>query len=144
MKEDNQLVFPYVEALGCVERSFSTKKEIIEGGGKDSSKKTRRYYLLSKSIDAKRFGHYVRGHWQIENNLHWMLDVVFNDDSDTVKSTTASANMGIINHMIKNRFESVDLTKGKKKSLRARKSLVARSENLLKRFLVGETQSNTK
>ncbi len=52
--------------------------------------------------------------------------------------------MAIINHIIKNRFETVDLTKGKKKSLRARKSLVARSEKLLKLFLVGETQSNTK
>jgi hypothetical protein len=37
---------------------------------------TTRYYLLSRPLAAARFLDVVRAHWQIENRLHWVLDVV--------------------------------------------------------------------
>ena len=39
-----------------------------------------RYYLLSLPLDANRFAAAVRGHWGIENQLHWILDVGFRED----------------------------------------------------------------
>ena len=39
-----------------------------------------RYYLLSQAFPPERFNAIVREHWGIENRLHWMLDVVFNED----------------------------------------------------------------
>jgi predicted transposase YbfD/YdcC len=36
-----------------------------------------RYYILSRKLSARRFGEAVRGHWSIENHLHWQLDVTF-------------------------------------------------------------------
>jgi predicted transposase YbfD/YdcC len=39
-----------------------------------------RYYLLSRPLSAARFLAVVRAHWQIENRLHWVLDVVLDED----------------------------------------------------------------
>lgn len=40
----------------------------------------RRYYISSLQADAARMGAVVRGHWGVENGLHWSLDVVFGED----------------------------------------------------------------
>ena len=45
--------------------------------GKPAGKPSVRYYLLSKYLPAQRLLQIVRGHWSIENQLHWVLDVVF-------------------------------------------------------------------
>ena len=39
-----------------------------------------RYFITSLSNDAEQLAHYIRGHWSIENQLHWVLDVEFNED----------------------------------------------------------------
>lgn len=39
-----------------------------------------RYYLLSRADTPERFNAVVRSHWGIENRLHWVLDVVFDED----------------------------------------------------------------
>lgn len=39
-----------------------------------------RYYISSATLGAERAGEAVRGHWGIENRLHWVLDVIFDDD----------------------------------------------------------------
>lgn len=39
-----------------------------------------RYCILNFCINAKAYNHRVRKHWGIENNLHWQLDVSFNED----------------------------------------------------------------
>ena len=40
-----------------------------------------RYFISSvKHNDAEKFGHYVRAHWGVENNLHWRLDMAFDED----------------------------------------------------------------
>ena len=47
-----------------------------------------RYYLLSKAIPPARFNNIVRSHWSIENQLHWVLDVVFDEDQARNRRTT--------------------------------------------------------
>src|SRR5882757_3267311 len=44
-----------------------------------------RYYLLSKYIPAKRLLQIVRSHWGIENRLHWVLDVLFDEDGNRTR-----------------------------------------------------------
>jgi predicted transposase YbfD/YdcC len=51
-----------------------------------------RYYILSKYISGKRFGEAVRGHWGIENDLHWQLDVTFNEDQSRIRKGHADKN----------------------------------------------------
>ena len=57
-----------------------------------------RYYLCSIVLAAERFGQAVRGHWGIENRLHWVPDVVFDEDLARLRSAQAPANMAITRH----------------------------------------------
>ena len=60
-------------------------------GGKESVQ--RRYYLSSLKADAKRFAKAVRGHWGVENGLHWVLDVVFGEDQSRARTGHAAENL---------------------------------------------------
>ena len=55
-----------------------------------------RYYILSKRMSARRFGATVRGHWGIENSLHWQLDVSFGEDRSRVRKGHADANLSLV------------------------------------------------
>jgi predicted transposase YbfD/YdcC len=55
-----------------------------------------RYYILSVLLAAKEFAEAVRGHWGIENNLHWQLDVSFREDECRVRIDHAPANLSVI------------------------------------------------
>ena len=55
-----------------------------------------RYYILSKYLAARRFAEAVRGHWGIENRLHWQLDVTFQEDQCRIRQGHADANFSII------------------------------------------------
>jgi predicted transposase YbfD/YdcC len=52
-----------------------------------------RSYILSKRLGARSFGAAVRGHWGIENSLHWQLDMSFGEDRSRVRKDHADANM---------------------------------------------------
>lgn len=51
-----------------------------------------RYYILSKYLSGRRFAEAVRNHWSIENNLHWQLDVTFQEDQSRIRKGHADAN----------------------------------------------------
>jgi len=55
--------------------------------------KQTRFYLSSLSTDASTSNKLVRNHWGIENNLHWMLDVVFSEDQSRTRNGNAPENM---------------------------------------------------
>jgi predicted transposase YbfD/YdcC len=68
--------------------------------GKTSTE--RRYYLSSLQGSAQEFAEAVRGHWGIENSLHWVLDVVFREDESRVRKGYASENLAMLRHMALN------------------------------------------
>jgi predicted transposase YbfD/YdcC len=53
-----------------------------------------RYYIASFSSDAKKFAAAVRGHWGIENSLHWVLDVTFREDDSRIRKGHGGDNVG--------------------------------------------------
>ena len=55
-----------------------------------------RYYILSRLLTAQELAEAVRGHWSIENNLHWQLDVSFREDECRVCRDHAPANLSVI------------------------------------------------
>lgn len=55
-----------------------------------------RYYILSKYLSGRRFANAVRGHWGIENRLHWQLDVTFQEDQCRVRKGHADVNLSIL------------------------------------------------
>jgi predicted transposase YbfD/YdcC len=61
----------------------------------------RRFYITSL-ICIEKFSKSVRGHWGIENGLHWTLDVAFNEDKSTRRKGEAPANSAILRHITLN------------------------------------------
>ncbi|WP_149115538.1 ISAs1 family transposase [Limnoglobus roseus] len=57
---------------------------------------TSHYYLTSYAGTAAELGRWVRGHWGIENGLHWVLDVVFREDRSRIREESAGANLAMV------------------------------------------------
>lgn len=55
-----------------------------------------RYYILSKYLSGRHFAEAVRGHWGIENSLHWQLDVSFGEDQCRIRKGHADANFSLL------------------------------------------------
>ena len=77
-----------------------------------------RYYISSLSEDAAQFNTKIRQHWAIENNLHWSLDVLFNEDTLLMKSGNSAVNFSIINKMALALLDKEKSTKMSKRSKR--------------------------
>jgi len=58
-----------------------------------------RYFLSSLPPVARRLGAAIRGHWSIENGLHWVLDVVFREDARRVYNRTTAENVAFMNRL---------------------------------------------
>lgn len=61
-----------------------------------------RYYISSATLSARQAGEAVRGHWGIENQLHWVLDVVFADDQSRLRKGHGARNMAVVKHFAVN------------------------------------------
>lgn len=57
------------------------------------------YFLSSLPPQARRIGLAIRGHWSIENGLHWVLDVVFREDARRVYDRTVAENVAVLNRL---------------------------------------------
>jgi predicted transposase YbfD/YdcC len=58
-----------------------------------------RYFISSLRPNAQRIGEAIRGHWSIENGLHWVLDVVFREDARRLYDRTAAQNIAFMNRL---------------------------------------------
>ena len=56
----------------------------------------RAFYLCSIAPDARLFARAVRGHWGVENSLHWRLDVIFKEDQCRARTRFAAANLAAL------------------------------------------------
>jgi len=58
-----------------------------------------RYYILSLESDVHRFAEAVRSHWSIENQLHWVLDVGFAEDTSQACQGYCAENLAVVRHV---------------------------------------------
>lgn len=79
-----------------------------------------RYYLSSLPADAVQFAHAARAHWQIENQLHWSLDVTFHEDANRTRTDFAPQNLAIVRHIALNLLQQERSTKDSLKVKRLR------------------------
>ena len=100
--------WPGLASLIMVESERSTSVQ-TPSGDKVWSEPTheRRYYLSSLSPNSKGTLAQialdaVRSHWGIENNLHWVLDVAFNEDNCRIRKDNAPINMAMLRHLTLN------------------------------------------
>lgn len=85
--------WPGLEAIGKVIRSREVNAKITTETA---------YYLLSSPLSAERFAEVVRAHWGIENSLHWVLDVVMNEDYARNRKDNGPKNLAVLRHMALN------------------------------------------
>lgn len=81
---------PDLATLACVEAT--------RDGGPPST----RYYLSSAPLTAERFARAVRSHWAIENSLHWVLDVTFDEDGARNRADNGPENLAILRRLTLN------------------------------------------
>jgi predicted transposase YbfD/YdcC len=72
----------------------------------DRSRFETRYYISSAELSAQRAAETVRGHWGIENQLHWVLDVVFAEDQARLRKGHGARNMAVVRHFAINLIRS--------------------------------------
>ena len=70
---------------------------VTRSGERDGeSYSTLSYYLSSLPPKSKRIAKVIRGHWQVENRLHWVKDVIFDEDKSPQKAGNAPINLSIM------------------------------------------------
>jgi predicted transposase YbfD/YdcC len=83
--------------LGVLSIVMVTRVVWCEATGKESIEVS--YFLSSLPPHARRIGSAIRGHWSIENGLHWVLDVVFREDARRVYDRTTAENVAFLNRL---------------------------------------------
>jgi predicted transposase YbfD/YdcC len=81
---------PGLVTLACVETT------------RDGAPPSTRYYLSSARLTAERFARAVRSHWAIENSLHWVLDVTFDEDGARNRADNGPENLAILRRLTLN------------------------------------------
>jgi predicted transposase YbfD/YdcC len=114
--------FPQLATIGMVESR-------IERGDKIETE--RRSYISSRALSATDFAEAVRGHWSIENNLHWILDVTFNEDLSRLRTGHGARNMAVVRHFALNLVRQV----ADKRSIRRRRKCAAWNPDYLTEIL---------
>jgi len=120
---EDKPIWKGLESFGMVESIRKLKgKSTIE----------RRYYLSSLPLDAQRFGQAVRGHWGIENSLHWSLDVTFREDDSRARTRNAAQNVATLRRIALNLIKK---DRSRNCSLRSKRYIAAIEPDFLVHLL---------
>ena len=114
--------WPGLQAIGKVCRT----RETAAGRTTETA-----YHLLSTPLSPERFNAVVRRHWEVENRLHWRLDVVMNEDQDRTRLGHGPQNLAVLRHMALNAMQQ----EPSKDSLRGKLQRAAWNEAYLTKIL---------
>ena len=95
----------------------------------------KRFYISSLLNTPKGFNEIIRGHWGIENKLHWSLDVVFKEDYSTKQAGNAAENFSIVTKIALNLLRNEN---SKKRSVKNKRLLCGWDEKFLAKLLFDE------
>jgi predicted transposase YbfD/YdcC len=72
-----------------------THERVVQGERSDET----HYFIGSRVMSARKYGQTLRGHWGIENNLHWQMDVEFGEDANRVQSRHGAENLALVRRL---------------------------------------------
>lgn len=93
-----------------------------------------RLYIGSLAPDAERIGQAIRSHWTVENRLHWVMDVSFNDDQMRTRTKAAAHNLAVLKHITLN---PIPLDPDKRKGSIETRRIVAATSDRYRTELLG-------
>ncbi len=93
-----------------------------------------RYFISSERRNGKLFASYVRGHWGIENSLHWTMDIVFREDESRIRERTLADNFSWIRRFAITLYKQHPA----KKSMRLKRKMAAWNFSFLVELLLGK------
>ena len=114
----------------CGLKSIVKIESQVESKGKRSEEI--RYYITSLAADPQKILDSVRSHWAIENSLHWVLDMSFNEDQSRIRKENAPQNMAVIRHLALNMLRNA---KKKRQSIKGLRKKAGWDNNTLKEIL---------
>lgn len=124
-REENRLVEVYDDLSGIdpdwvgVERLVYVNRFGYRSDKEGGFYNEEHYYILSKKInDASLIAAGIRGHWGIENRLHYVKDVVQNEDNSGIKSGKAIECLSILKSVVINIFRKNGYDSIKKANIR--------------------------
>jgi predicted transposase YbfD/YdcC len=91
-----------------------------------------RYFISSLENKVEKLAEAVRGHWSIENSLHWVLDVTFQEDNNRIRKDNAPANFAVLRHLAVN---IICQNKSRKLSVRKKRFLASLDEEYSRELL---------
>jgi len=94
-----------------------------------------RYFISSLDSDARRMLRAVRSHWGIENSLHWVLDIAFDEDHQRVRKDNGPANFAVLRHIALNLLKQ---DKTVKVGIKAKRLKAGWDEPYLLKILFGQ------
>ena len=103
---------------------------------KNKTEEETRYFISSLDArDPKKLGHIVRAHWGVENNLHWVLDQAFDEDSHRARAGHSAANMAVMRHIALNLIKT---EKTAKVGVKTKRLKAGWDNDYLLKILLGE------
>ncbi len=94
-----------------------------------------RFYISSLNKTPEEFCSLIRGHWSIENQLHWCLDVIFGEDSSHARKDNSPLNMNVLRKTALRLIKAVNL--GKRISLQKKRYMAALNPDVLRLVICG-------
>ncbi len=91
------------------------------------------YCITSLSKNAEELADYIRGHWSVENQLHWILDVDFNKDNSRIRKDNAPENLAVMRHIALNLLKQGKTSSG---SIKGRRKRAGWDNNYLRELLL--------
>jgi predicted transposase YbfD/YdcC len=92
-----------------------------------------RYYISSAALTEELFAKAVRGHWGIENQLHWVLDVTMKEDACPIYRGEAAQILATVRHMALNMLRA---EKGKSASIRRKQKIASMNSDYLEQVIL--------
>jgi len=91
-----------------------------------------RHYISSFDGNAENFGEIIRGHWSVENGLHWMLDVVFREDDARARKDNSPLNLNVLRKIALSILRNISVAR---LSVRKKMMKAARDPHFLEQLL---------